>query len=98
MANSIGRVLRLLGFRIDRHGPFATTTAATPPPVCSKRARRNATYEEFSDALQRCVRKKTRIKDLTRPLESVRAFYVAPACLTIRRSMSRIIARMMNAA
>ena len=29
--------------------------------------------------------------------ESVRAFYVAPASLTIRRSMSLIIARMMKA-
>jgi cytochrome bd ubiquinol oxidase subunit II len=33
-----------------------------------------------------------------RDSESVRTFYVAPACLTIRRSISRIIARMMNAA
>jgi len=31
-----------------------------------------------------------------RTLESVREFYVAPACLTIRRSMSLIIARMMK--
>jgi len=33
----------------------------------------------------------------TAPLESVRTIYVAPACLTIRRSMSLIMARMMKA-
>src|SRR5215831_6770458 len=31
-------------------------------------------------------------------LESVRTFYVAPRCLTIRRNINRIIARIMNAA
>ena len=38
------------------------------------------------------------LKQARKNLESVRTFYVTPAYLTIRRSMSRIIARMINPA